>query len=144
MNLKNYTSETPASRSISKIESLLVEVGAKNINKEYVDGNLKSLKFLIDLNDNTLAFKLPAKVDAFERVLKSQIKRPRPGTYERIAKQAERGAWKTICDWVECQVTMIKLEQVELAEVFLPYHYLPESDQTLFERVKAGSIKLLN
>ena len=35
MRLKNYTSETPKERSVGKIISKLVEIGAKNINQEY-------------------------------------------------------------------------------------------------------------
>lgn len=143
MNLKNYTSEVPASRSISKIETLLVSVGAQNINKQYNQGTLQSFIFLINLNTQTRLFKLPAKVDAVYKVLKDQVKRPREDTFERIRKQAERTAWKIVCDWVEIQCTMIKLEQAEIAEVFLPYLYSPDTDQTLFERVKSGSINLL-
>ena len=142
MNLKNYTSQVPASKSISKIEKLLVGVGAKNINKSYEGETLKAIIFLVSLNENTLAFRLPAKVEVVEKVLRAEVKRPRPDTFSRIAKQAERTAWKIVCDWVEIQVAMIKLEQAELAEVFLPYYYYAEQDMTLFERIENGQIKL--
>ncbi len=144
MNLKNYTSSVPADKSIMKIERLLVQVGAKNINKQYDEGVLKSVTFLIDINNQTAAFKLPAKVSVVEKVLKKDVKRPQAGTYERIKEQAERTAWKILCDWVEIQCSMIHLEQAELAEIFLPYHYDPKLDQTLWDKVKEGSIKLLN
>lgn len=143
MNLKNYTSTVPASRSISRIEEMLVAVGAKNINKQYNDGRLCSVIFLVDVNGTTASFKLPAKIDVVEKVLKAEIKRPRADTYKKIEAQSERTAWKIVCDWVEIQCTMIKLEQVELAQVFLPYFYDPVIDQTLWERVESGQIKLL-
>lgn len=144
MNLKNYTSTVPADKSIMRIERLLVEVGAKNINKQYDDNMLKSITFLIDMNGQTAAFRLPAKVDVVEKVLRKEVKRPQSGTYERIKDQSERTAWKILCDWVEIQCSMIHLEQAEFAEIFLPYHYNPELNQTLWEQVKEGSIKLLN
>lgn len=142
-NLKNKTSTVPADRSISKIERLLVDVGANNINKQYVGGVLKSITFLITAMGSTQCFKLPAKVGTVEKVLKDQVKRPQPGTYERIRKQSERTAWKIVCDWVEIQCTMIHLEQAEFAEVFLPYLYDPSTDQTLYQKVLSGDLKLL-
>lgn len=142
-NLKNYTSEVPASRSIGRIEELLISIGAKNINKQYEDGIIKSFIFLIDLNGTTLSFKLPAKVSIVEKVLWKEIKRPNAGTKERIQKQAERTAWKIVHDWVEIQCSMILLEQAEIAQIFLPYHYDPSTNKTLWERVKDNDIKLL-
>lgn len=143
VNLKNYTSEVPASRSISRIEKMLVEIGAKNINKQYEDSTLRCITFLVDRRGNTYAFRLPAKVDVVERVLKTAIKRPRENTFARIAQQAERTAWKIVSDWVEVQVAMIQLEQTELEQVFLPYHYYPEDNSTLWDRVSSGDLKLL-
>lgn len=143
MNLKNYTSKSPAVNSINNIEKKLVSVGAKNINKEYDEGVLKRITFLVDVNGNTAVFKLPAKIDTIFDVLWSQVKRPQPGTKDRIKAQAERTAWKILSDWVEVQCTMILLQQAELAEVFLPYYYNPSLQQTLWNQVNEGSIKLL-
>ena len=71
------------------------------------------------------------------------MKRPQAGTYERIKEQSERTAWKILCDWVEIQCSMIHLQQAELAEIFLPYYYNPESNKTLWDQVKEGSVQLL-
>ena len=82
--LKNYTSTVPASRSMDKIEQLLVEVGAKNINKEYVGNKVSAFYFLVDVNSQSMLFKLPVKADAIEKVFKSEVKRPQEGTYQKI------------------------------------------------------------
>lgn len=47
MNIKNYTSTIEASRSMAKIEDLLVEVGATNINKQYADKVCTGITFLL-------------------------------------------------------------------------------------------------
>ena len=39
---------------------------------------------------------------------------------------------------------MIKLEQAELLQVFLPYAYDMAKDQPLFDKVKESGFKLLN
>jgi hypothetical protein len=145
MDIKNYTSTVEASRSISKIERLLVSAGARNIAKEYDDdGRLKSIQFLVNINGNTTPFKLPARVETIEKLFRNEVKRPQPGTMERIADQAERTAWKIISDWVEVQVTMIKLGQAELPQVFLPYALDLRNGETFYERIKSGEFKALN
>ena len=142
-NIKNYTSTIPASRSMAKIEELLVEVGAKNINKEYVDQRVTAFYFLVDVNDKSQLFKLPVKTEAVEKILIAQYKKPTKESYKNAKAQSERTAWKIICDWVEIQCTMIKLEQAELAQVFLPYCYNHKSNKTLWEEVKGDDFKML-
>jgi hypothetical protein len=144
MNLKNYTSTIPASTSISRIEKMLVDIGAKNINKQYDQGKLISLTFLIDVSGQTMIFKLPAKVDVIFKMFWDQVKRPQAGTKEKTYQQAERTAWKLLHDWIEIQCSMIKLEQAEFIEVFLPYAYNPELGTTFFEQLKQLDYKLLN
>lgn len=147
-NLKNYTSTVPADKSISKIERLLVDFGAENINKTYnkETKKLDSISFLINIPGitNTMAFKVPAKVDRVFDVLWAQYKKPTPTTKQRVLDQSERTAWKIVCDWVEIQVSMIQLEQAEFIEVFLPYVYDPEKNQTFFEKLKETNFKQLN
>ena len=78
-----------------------------------------------------------------EKVLRKQVSRPREGTLEKIHEQSERTAWKLISEWVEIQASMIKMEQVELVEVFLPYAYNLSSDTTLYQSIKEGGFKML-
>lgn len=143
MNLKNYTSTTPADRSISKIEGILVGLGASNISKAYNEGKLSAISFMVNVNGNNIPFKLPARIATVEKVMKQDVRRPRKGTYDKIEDQAGRTAWKIILDWVEVQATMIKLQQAEFLEVFLPYVYKIDSDQTFFEVLKEKNYKAL-
>lgn len=150
MNIKNYTSTVPASTSIGRIEKYLVEAGATDISKRYENAICTSIRFRIlhKTPDNPtlgipIFFELPAKVDACYKVLYAEVKRPNSDTKQRVREQAERTAWKIVSDWVEVQLTMIKLEQAELLQVFLPYVYNPETDKTFFNQLKETGYKAL-
>lgn len=139
--IKNYTSSVPASRSVQHIEDKLVAHGAKSIMKDYHDGRLVGICFLIMVNDIETPFKLPARTDECERILKDKVRRPTEGTYKRIKEQAERTAWKLLSDWVDVQMSLIELGQVELIEIFLPYLYDVAQKKTYFEILKGKKFK---
>jgi hypothetical protein len=143
MALKNYTSKVPVSRSISFIESKLVANGARSIMKEYgPEGEISTLCFVINISSRDIPFRLPAKVQECERVLLASLSsRARPETRKKMKAQAERTAWKILSDWVEAQMAMIELAQVDVMEVFLPYVYDPATQQTFFQTLKDRKFK---
>lgn len=147
MNIKNYTSEVPASRSIASAEDTLISIGCRNIMKEYDGfGKVDCLVFSIPKpgGEGVIAFKLPSNRDGIKKILLKQYKfAPKPAQIEHTEAQAERTAWKNIKEWVELQAVMIKLEQVETIQVFLPYVYDLEKRQTLFEKIKGNGYKAL-
>ena len=150
MSLKNYTSEVPASTSMAKIEKALVAAGATDISKKYKDSICIAVRFRIMHKTpespqlgTPLFFELPARVDACYKVLWQEIKRPLAGTQQKTRQQAERTAWKIISDWVEIQLAMIKLEQAEILQIFLPYVFDPKNEKTFFETIKSGGYKAL-
>jgi len=134
MALKNYTSQVSSKNSISWIESKLATHGARQILKEYTaDGRVASIAFIIHQNGIELPFHLPARVSACEQVLKSEVRRPRSDTYKKISDQAERTAWKILADWVDAQMAMVELAQVDIMEVFLPYLFDRSKQQTFYQ-----------
>lgn len=141
--IKNYTSRVPPERSISHIENALVAHGAKNILKNYDSGRLTGFAFIVDVGGKDVPFKIPARVERVEKRLREAVKRLRNGTLSRITDQAEKTAWKILADWVDIQMALVDLDQVEIMEVFLPYAYDAVKKQTLFDKVKDGSLKLL-
>lgn len=149
MNLKNYTSTTPAEKSIAAIKKTLVRMGAKNINEEYKDQVLIKVKFLIDVNGNTIAFDLPANVEACYQAFLKTLNRNKNGDFHgsvdlnKWMQQAERTAWKLIADWVEVQASMIYLEQAEVVQVFMPYA-ITKNGSTIYEVFKSGGMKMLS
>lgn len=145
MAIKNYTSTVPVEKSVNLIEHRLVAAGATNISKTFggEPKRLQGIVFQIPVNGYPQLFKLPCRDEAVYTVLMSEVRRPRQETAEKIRKQSQRTAWKLLSDWVDIQVALIKLQQIELIEVFLPYCYNPETDQTLFQKLKESNYKLL-
>lgn len=142
--LKNYTSTVPASRSITSIEKCLVSHGAKHIAKTYTDGATSGIKFVMEVGGKDTIFSLPAKIKNCQNILEENTtSRTRPETMAKIPAQAERTAWKIVLDWIKIQMAMIDLAQIEMLEVFLPYAYNAQTDQTFFEQIKQNDYKAL-
>lgn len=143
--LKNYTSTVPAAKSIAYIESRLAQHKANMIVKLYSpEGKVDAIAFTVKIGEVDMPFRLPAQLAACESTLKAHIgRRARPETIKKLAEQAERTAWKIVADWVDAQMAMIELAQVELLEVFLPYVYDHSKRQTYFQSIKERGFKAL-
>lgn len=135
-NIKNYTSEVPASRSITNIQNLLVAKGAEKIMFDYNDGKPVGMMFLIPTAKGKLPVQLPARV---ANVAKIMYETNYPNQSQE--KQAERTAWKNLHDWVDAQLALIETDMVKLEEVFLPYIVMG-SKGTVFEHFQSGNLQL--
>ena len=146
INLKNYTTEVPASRSIDYIEKLLVEFGATNIMKEYEElpplpGRIcNSIAFRIVVDGNSLAIKLPANVKGIAIWLR---KKKSSGTDKTICEQAYRIAWKQQYEILHLQLSQVETQQRELMSVFLPDTFDINNNQTFYQKLKAEGFKQL-
>jgi hypothetical protein len=142
--IKNYTSSVSADKSILDIERILIGMGAKNIAKEYDGfGKVDIISFSIPRGETVVPFKLPAKREPIKKLFLKQYRKPSKAQEELCAAQADRTAWKNVKEWVELQATMIKLEQVEFMEVFMPYIYSMERGKTVFELAKENQFQKL-
>lgn len=141
MNIKNYTSTVPVERTVARIESLLASFGVKAIAKQYEDKRLAALTFQIAINDKDLLIRLPASPNRVLLALRKTCKRPRADTLNRLAKQADRTAWRLQQEWLEIELTKIMLDQSEPLEVFLPYVW--DGASTFYGRLKESGFKLL-
>ena len=139
-NIKNYTSQVPAYQSIQSIESMLIEAGATRIMKDYAGGKAISISFMLMEGAMPIPIKLPAKVDEVKKLLKGSSR----VTPKNLDAQAERTSWKLIHDWVQIQISMYKLRQVELLEIFLPYMYDFNKKETFIQKVRSSGMLQLN
>lgn len=141
MNLKNYTSGVPVDRTVSRIEQLLADAGAKAIGKNYAAGRLTSLTFQLEINGRDHLIRLPANPQAVYDSLAREVSRPRSGTLERLKLQSDRTAWKIQQDWLEIELTKMKLNQTEPLQAFLAYIW--DGEQTFYEKLKGSGFKQL-
>lgn len=142
MNLKNYTSGVPVSKTIARIEEILASMGAKTIGKNYESGKVHSITFQLPINGRDYLIRLPAKPEAVYDALRKEVKRPHNGTLDRLKDQAERTAWKIQQDWLEIELTNIQLNQKEPLQAFLSY--LWDGQRTYFEILKGHGFKALS
>ena len=146
MNLKNYTSGVPAGTTISYIEAYLMDAGATGIMKDIKNGQVIALMFEMDMGPKTgrHVVKLPANVEEVHKYLwkdyVTSSRRPRKSEVD-FLDQAGRTAWKIVQDWVQVQVSMIKLKQMEPMQVFLPYIW--DGQRTFYEFLKDKNFKAL-
>src|SRR4051812_35679947 len=138
MFLKNYTSEVPVSTTIHRIEQVLLRCGVTGIMKEYgLNQKITALTFRVELPGvRKQMIRVPADENsALEALWKDYLgddllpngevkwtsrKRRAKASF---AEQAARTAWKIMQDWIEVQMSMVQMQQADLAEVFLPYFY---------------------
>lgn len=135
MNLKNYTSNVPMARTVSRIEECLAEAGATGIMKDYKDGILVALSFKVNLpSGKVMAIRLPANSDGVFSAMMKTVKRPRSSTAGKIREQAQKTSWKLMQDWVEVQLSLIQMEQADFVQVFLPYVW--DGHRTFYQQLK--------
>jgi hypothetical protein len=148
--IRNYTSSASIERSLAFIEQKLSAFGVTDIWKTYdkTTKRLIGLKFVLSADGLELPVLLPAKVDKCEKALiteyiQTHSREMRDTMKEKIAEQAERTAWKLAAEWLDIQLTMVKLDQKELLEVFLADVYNPTTKQTYFEALKEKKYRAL-
>ena len=117
MPLLNFTTEVPASRTISQISEKLAKAGARQILTDYHEGRPVGVAFSMETAIGVRQYRLPVDPTAVEKVLRRQKVAPRYQTTE----HAERVAWRIMKDWVEAQLAIIETQMVTADEVFLPY-----------------------
>jgi hypothetical protein len=162
MFLKNYTSDVPVSQTVHRIEQVLIKCGVSGITKEYGPSEkVLALHFHIKLEANqpSVTIRMPADEQAALQALwldyvdgdrlsedgsqivewSSRKKKSRKDFIE----QAERTAWKLMQDWVEVQMSMIQMKQADFIQVFLPYVWDAQLQQTFYQRLKTTGFRAL-
>jgi hypothetical protein len=145
MAIKNYTTDVPVYKTVADIQLMLAEHGARKIMFDYAaDGKLLAVCFQIQMEHGEQAVKLPANVERVQAVLKQQKNNPKVRNRSDIdfsLEQSERVAWRIVRDWLDAQLAILETEQVEIAQVFLPY-FMARDGRTLYEYYGAGQLLL--
>lgn len=135
MPLLNYTTQINPFKTVTEIQQILVKHGAKKIMQDYDEkGAISAVCFLINTPLGEQGIRLPANIDAVDRVLQKQkVKGGR--------EQAERVAWRIVKDWVEAQMAILESQMVTIDEVFLPY-IMNADGQTIYQLFQSKQLLL--
>lgn len=133
IKLRNRTSEVQPEVTSGRIEKALAAAGVTNVSKRYVGGELVGLEFSLPTMYGVVNFRLPVKTNAAAGVMLAEAKRGRLNLArrERISRQAARTAWRLAQEWIEIQLSMVAMQQLELMQALLPYAV--KDGQTLFD-----------
>jgi hypothetical protein len=128
--LLNYTTSISSEKTVAEIQQKLAQHGAHQILHEYDNnGNLMGLSFKIRTTFGELAFRLPANIEAVQKVLTAQYKRRRTQVgYD----HASRVAWRILKDWTEAQLALLQTGQVTVEQVFMAF-IMDAKGRTLYE-----------
>jgi hypothetical protein len=143
-NIKNYTTEIPAQRTIMEIQNMLIEAGAAGIALETEAGQIKALFFKLKLGEQEMPFKLPARPEKVYHTLFAEKR----GNWDKHIVESRKQkalniAWRIVKDWLEVQLSLIRIDMANPSEVFFPY-LLVGANETLYEKAeKTGFSKLL-
>lgn len=132
--LKNWASEASEASIFDEIRKTLITHKAKRISFDYGDdGKAVGVTFSIDVNGETMHFKLPVRLSSVEMLVKQSYQSVgRRLVGEALMDQAYRTAWANVRDWVAGQMAMIEINMVKMEEVFFPY-LLVDSKRTAFD-----------
>ena len=136
MALKNYTTEVEAEKSAAEMLRRLTRFGAREITQEFDrEGELAGLRFAIDTKHGRQQFRLPARWQAVQTLLRQQYNDAVPGVERRHTTErwARRVGWRILRDWLDAQLALVEVNMVSLEETMLPYLLVPDTDQTLYE-----------
>lgn len=139
MALKNYTTNIDADKSASLIAKMLARAGASAVLTDYEDGYVKALSFKLQIDCQTIAFRLPCD---WVPVLEALKRDPKVPNHRANQMQAVKTAWRNIHDWVDAQLALIETRMVTTPQVFLPYA-VTKTGQTLFETLAENPAMLL-
>lgn len=144
MALKNYTTSISVEKTIGEIEIILSKHGASHIFKMYDKGIPKALAFKMMVKEQEIAFKLPMEEEKILIVFKNAVHRGElQKRYFNDIEQARKTGWRIIKDWVDSQMALLEINLVKFEEIFLPYMYDVNTDETLFQKLEKKNFNLM-
>lgn len=145
---KNYSTTKSSSTTIHEIEEMLVQHGAREIQKRYNEQkDTIDIEFIAETEHGPIKFRLPVSVEQIQdalALLKSEGFLPSLSKGQlRDREVALRIGWRVMKDWLEVTFTLMKLHNRTLLESFFQHAIEQRSDKTVFELINADSVKPL-
>lgn len=140
MPLLNYTTKVDVEKTVQEIQKILAAHGAQAIRFDYIDGNIETISFIVEVEGHQIPFKLPTNWKPVQGVLQTQKKKN--GRIQATEEQARRTAWRVVKDWVEAQMALVEIHMAKMEQIFLPYA-MDHSGKTVYEVLMKGEYKHL-
>jgi hypothetical protein len=133
MPILNYTTSIDSHKTVGEIQKMLAAKGARGILLEYNEhGDPSAVAFQIEVRGQQLRYRLPCRAEKVCTVLGREWKAGKVDRKYTTMQHAVKVAWRIVKDWIEVQLAIVESEMVEMAEVFMPYQLVNES-QTMYE-----------
>lgn len=135
--LLNYTTKIDPDKTCAEIGKILSSHGAIGVMTEYdqKDHLVSALRFMIQVGERKMMFKLPADWRPVQKVLQDQREKGRR-SIDTSQEEEVRVAWRILKDWMEAQMALVETQMVTTQEVFLLY-MMTRDGRTLSEKVIA-------
>ena len=130
MGIANYSTTVSVSKTVSEIETMLAQSGARSILKDYDEAGPIALTFVVFVHGTAVNFRLPSN---WEGVLIAMQTDPSVPKRFHTEFQARCVAWRILKDWIRAQMAIIEAGLSSISEVFMPYA-VTSNGQTLFQR----------
>lgn len=135
MAILNYTTQIDVYKTVAEIERILSEHGVMSIMKQYEDGQVVSLSFLINDGEKKIPVRMPIRVDECLKVMQKQKKEHPKMQIKATKEQASKVAWRIMKDWIEVQMALLEINMVRFEEIFLPYIETTDG-KTIYEKLE--------
>lgn len=131
------TTKKDPEETASEIQKVLKDYGLKKFMFDYADGDIIGCIFTIGYKEKEIPIRLPIKWEPLWILIqRGQTK------YAKTLDQAKRVAWRQVLRWIESQLALVKLEMVEMTEVFLPYIMI-DKNNSVYDQFLDKGLKLL-
>jgi hypothetical protein len=132
------TTTTPAIVTAQQITALLIEAGARDIQKDHrADGTAEAIRFTLYVEGNPVKFRLPLRIDSIYQIIHGRRRINLENTEGPDRVQAEKIAWRHLFRWIEAQMAMIETGLAKSEELFLPY-WEGAGGKTLYELIQGS------
>ncbi len=139
MAILNYSTSISCEKTISEIQKCLVRHGAIKIITDYTGETPTAVTFCLKMDNNLVAFSLPANYDGVLKAMDKDKKVPRKFINK---EQALKVSWRIIKDWIEAQCAIVEAKLVDITEVFLPYA-ITKNGNTLYKEIQSTGLLML-
>lgn len=143
----NYSTSIPVARTVSEVQTMLVNHGASAIAVRYHEKLAVGVSFVLVTPHGDRTFTMPVDVQAVQRLLAEQaragkLKGAKPRGGWDTPEHAARVAWRVLRSWLEAQLAIIEAQMVTLDQVMLPYLHV-DGEQTLYQVYRQRELRAI-